>query len=153
MAINLITMALMPISQGASWYMIIKQSFYPSIFKISIFYAVWALYNRFLMGATLEMGHYSMGIMAVCSVFQKRSACMIACALVLVNFLAFAYWILLLMGPHELAAVFKHDITKTGLVWAWTFKAYFVSQISLWSFIMWKLIKEPSNRSYEPILG
>lgn len=153
MPINLITLALMPISQGASWYLIIKESLYPSIFKIAVFYAVWALYNRFFLGATLEMGHYSMGVMAVCSYFQKRPISIMACVLVLVNFLAFAYWILLAMGPRELAAVFKHDAATLGIIWAWTFKAYFLSQISLWSFILWKLYKEPSNRSYEPILG
>jgi hypothetical protein len=145
-------LALMPLSQAASWYLILKQALYPSIFKISIFYCLWALYNRFVMGATLEMGHYSMGGMAIASLVQKRTVSIIACLLVLFNFLAFSYWILWSLGVKELALLFKGTGSTIGIVWAWTFKAYFVSQIALWSHILWKLWKDP-NSPYEPILG
>ena len=151
MAISIIALALMPISQVVSWYLVLSDQrppLYTAIFRISSFYCAWAIYNRFFV-APQELGYISMGCLIVASYFEKRTWSMAAVALILVNFILPAFMIFPASAA-ELAMAVKNDDSQLGMVWAWVFKLYFVSHISLWCLVFSKLNKT-NDSSYAVI--
>jgi hypothetical protein len=140
MAISNIALALMPISQCAAWYLVCTipmPGLYTSVAEIAAFYCVWALYNRFVGGSEQELGHYSMGAAAITAYFHHRIASLIGAALVLANFLFVASIVVWKWDVNTLAEEVKHDTSSKGIFWAYTFKCYFISQILLWSYILY----------------
>lgn len=71
MAVNVYLMALMPISQAISWYMILRHPLFQSVSFIAAFYCVWALYNN-CIARSPDLGVISMGILAVTSHLRHR---------------------------------------------------------------------------------
>lgn len=145
MAVNTFTMALMPISQAASWYAVLRKPLFPSLFFIALFYCLWAVYNKYFGGSPQELGHISMGILALTAFFRHRKSTMVAVCIVLLNFLLPAYLILIAWGPHKLAIQVKDDASAKGLLWAIIFKLYFVSHIGLWIFVLMRLYHSDEN--------
>lgn len=152
MAINLWTTALMPISQLVSWYLVATSTtgsstsssmtqFYNRLGAIAGFYCAWALYNRYLGGNVRELGQYSMGVLTICSYYHKYAPTVLATCLVLFNFLAPSYFILIKWNSTELARNVKNDTSSLAITWANIFKAYFVSNIALWSYVLYKFYK------------
>ena len=158
MAINIFTMALMPISQSAAWYLVTlypyhtlnsstgtggsgAPSFYNIVSTIACFYCVWALYNRYLGGNVRELGQYTMGILTICTYYHKYIPSIIATCLVLSNFLLPSYFIVIKWNCTELARNVRNDTSSIAIVWAVIFKLYFISNILLWSFILFKFYK------------
>jgi hypothetical protein len=145
MAISTIGLSLMPISQCVAWYWVRTTpmpALYSSVSEIAAFYCAWALYNRYRAGVKLELGHFSMGVAAVTAYFQNRIAAMIGGTLVLCNFLVVAP-MLLQWDAKTLAEKFKQDTSPKGILWAYTFKCYFASQILLWSFVLYSFFTYP----------
>lgn len=159
MAINVFTMALMPISQAAAWYLVaiynggtssitgtsnidqqqqLITKFFPSICSISFFYCCWALYNKYLGGNARELGQYSMGLLAIATYLQNFIGSVVATCLVLFNFFLPAYFILIKWNAEQLARNVKNDTSSLAITWAITFKLYFISNICLWSFVLYK---------------
>jgi hypothetical protein len=144
----------MPLSQIVAWYMMVSSSsssssttttivgmttsFYHLISAIAGFYCAWALYNRYLGGNVRELGQYSMGILTICTYYQKYIPSLIATTLVLSNFVLPSYFILFKWNATELARNVKNDTSSLAITWAVVFKLYFVSNILLWSFILYK---------------
>jgi hypothetical protein len=87
-----------------------------------------------------------------------QDASILACIIVWLNFVVFAYFIVCSFGLQELALILKGTASTLGLAWAWTFKAYFVSRIAMWNNILPKLwtdnpaANSSDNGQYEPIL-
>jgi hypothetical protein len=148
--VNVVGMALMPASQAVAWYLILQKSLYPSVFKVSAFYCAWALYNKYLGGQTKELGHISMGLLALAAYAERKYPTIAATALVLANFGIPAYY-LLAWSPSELAEKVKGDTSHLAIVWARIFKAYFVSNLGLWSTVLYKLIKNNVGPSYQHV--
>lgn len=144
---NPFLMALMPLSQITSWYLMTrpkdsatstsdKASLYSPIWRLAVFYAGWAIVNR-INGNKKELGHVSMGIMALTTYFDMPKAVTAsAAALVVANFLVpvktiFVDWDI---------ATLARKMNKTTM-WAYVFRGYFVSSISLWSIVLYKIVK------------
>jgi hypothetical protein len=154
MSINPVTTALMPISQTVAWYLVSTTPATASLFQpvgaLSTFYCLWALYNKYLGGTPQELGHISMGLLALASFSEKRVAAIAATLLVLLNFAVPAYTVLS-WSAEEAAKIVKKTTSKAGIIWAYIWKAYFVSSICFWSVVLYKFIKMPSN--YTPVAG
>ena len=140
----------MPTSQVAAWFAVLRCPLYPSVFYTALFYCLWALYNKYLGGVDQELGHYTMGLLALASFFHHRKSSMAATCLVLLNFIVPSYFILYKWDLTELAATVKNDTSEKAIVWAVVFKAYFVSQIALWSVVFYKLLGYHEN-SYQRV--
>lgn len=160
MAINLFTMALMPISQSVAWYLVVTGSatvstaslhtFYSVIRFIAGFYCAWALYNRYLGGNVRELGQYSMGILTICTHYHQYVPSVVATGLVLSNFLLPSYFILVKWNATELARNVKNDTSRVAVAWAVVFKVYFISNLCLWSYVFYKFYtyRESSSSEY-----
>jgi hypothetical protein len=139
--INPFTTALMPLSQTVAWYLVLTPSYdlFQSVSGISAFYCAWALFKRFIQGESKELGHISMGLLAVASFMEKKNFSIAATGLVLANFALPAYFIFS-WSAEELAKKIKKTITQEGIIWAWIFKTYFVSCICFWGFVLYQFI-------------
>lgn len=178
MAISILATALMPLSQCIAWYMVAFDTprttrtpptyttllessssppsarlihFYQVVCGIASFYCLWALYNRYLGGAVQELGHFSMGSVAVATYFQHLIASMMASTLVILNFLLPSYFILWHWNAATLAETVKGNTSTLGIAWAYVFKMYFVSQILLWSTILYKFLRHRHDHPSVPI--
>jgi hypothetical protein len=138
MSVNPIATTLMPLSQAVSWYLVLNQPLLPSLSKISTFYCAWALYKKIAQGDQKELGHISMGILAVTSYSGKRYASLAGTVLVLANFLLPAYYVFS-WSVEKVAEKLKKDVTNKTIKWAYIFKAYFVSNLALWGMVCYKL--------------
>lgn len=143
---TLVGAIVMPASQAISWYLILKTSnnnLYRSVCLVSVFYGVWALYNRYWAGLAQELGQYSMGTLAVASYCQSRTASLVGASLVLINYALPAYFVLIQWSARTLAETIKND--ETAIVWACVFKLYFVSNLLLWPVVINKLYHATSH--------
>lgn len=160
-------MLLMPISNGVSWYLIYKQSprgdqaygLLQNVWKIALFYMVWALYNKYLNGRPQELGHISTGLLALTAYLQKKYMAMGACALVILNF-AVVVPMILSKGPGGMAKLIYNEKTALSMVWAYIFTAYILSNVVLWSYVLYQLYQEvvvptqggtSGGNSYNPV--
>jgi hypothetical protein len=148
MLINPLITALMPVSQTVAWYLVLTPSYdlFKSVSGISAFYCAWALFKRYIQGVSQELGHFSMGLLAVASFMEKKNFSIGATGLVLANFAVPAYFIFS-WSAEKLAKNVKKTTTQEGIIWAWIFKAYFVSSICFWGYVLYRFIKMPSNYS------
>jgi hypothetical protein len=151
--INPLITALMPVSQTVAWYLVLTPSYglFKSVSGISAFYCAWALFKRFIQGESKELGHISMGLLAVASFMQKKNFSIAATGLVLANFALPAYFVFS-WSAQELAQKIKKTTSEEGIIWAWIFKVYFVSSICFWSFVLYRFIKMPSD-AYSSVQG
>lgn len=150
MAVSLITTTLMPVSQAVAWFLVFEQELYSSIFKVSLFYCLWALYNKYLGGLPQELGHISMGFLALSAYYRNRTSSMIACGLVFFNFAAPAILIVVAWSPEKLAEKVKKDTSSAGIMWAYIFKLYFVSNMALWGNVLYKLYTTNDGATSSP---
>jgi hypothetical protein len=179
MTISILAVALMPLSQCVAWYLVGFDTpgagrysatyttlldsaawspsvrlihFYRVVCGIASFYCLWALYNRYLGGAVQELGHFTMGSVALATYFNHWTASMVTSTLVLLNFLLPSYFILWKWNAATLAETVKEDSSSLGIIWACTFKLYFVSQILLWSTILYKFHQHKHGSSSAPMV-
>jgi hypothetical protein len=141
---NPVTTALMPISQALAWFFVLSPRFslYKSVTEIASFYCAWALYKRFVLGDSMEFGYITMGLLALMSHMENKKLSMAATALVLANFGAFAYSIFTL-SAHDLAKAAQGSTSQDAIIWAYVFKAYFLSSMCFWSTVLFKFYKYP----------
>ena len=137
-SVSLIAMMLMPLSQAAAWYAVLvpspRQPLFATVLQTSAFYCAWALWKN-IVERQEDLGSVSMGCLAVASYLQHRWLSLAATALVLLNFLAPAYFVLW-SSPRTLALMVKESDGSLAMTWAYIFKAYFVSSFSfgVWCF-------------------
>lgn len=145
--IDPIRTSLMPLSQLLSWYWVIQNQYdvsglYLRVMYIAIFYCLWALFNVVVQRQG-DLGVFTMGVTAVVCYYHyynklNSSLILYAVALVWLNFVLPSYLILYAWDAKKLAKMLKNNITSTGITWAYIFKAYFISNIILWSFIFYR---------------
>lgn len=124
---------------------------YRAVFPISTFYCLWALYNNVVRHEP-DLGLYTMGILAIGSYLEKRWLSIIGNALVWLNFIVPSYYILGMWDAAETAEHLKNDTSQTGVVWAYIFKAFFLSSIILWSFTLYRFaLKSKQTNPYTPV--
>jgi hypothetical protein len=146
--VKIIPMLLMPVSNGVSWY-IMHQSprgdqayaLLQNVWKIALFYMVWALYNKYLNGRPQELGHISTGILALTAYLQKKYLAMGACGLVILNF-AVVIPVIIDKGPAGMAKLIYKEKTALSMTWAYIFSAYILSNVVLWSYVMYRLYQD-----------
>jgi len=152
-AVSPVATALMPISQAAAWFFLTRSgddvaAVYGTVSKAAAFYCAWALFKKFIEGEARELGHISMGTLAIASSgvfgpYYSKLASIGGCALVLLNFGLPAYYILIKWNASKLAQVVKNDTSATGVLWAYIFKIYYVSSMIFWSVALYKIWKLP----------
>jgi hypothetical protein len=150
----LIRTTLMPLSQAVAWYMILRQRpLLAQVWKIAAFYCVWALYNKYLGGIPQELGHVSMGLLALAAYFNHRKASIAATALVLINYLA-ALGIIASLTAHDMSTKMKKRDDWLGITWAHTFQLYVLSNLALWTLVLVELVQQPSDsNTYSVVNG
>mmetsp|Transcript_20179 Transcript_20179/g.32531 ORF Transcript_20179/g.32531 Transcript_20179/m.32531 type:complete len:184 (+) Transcript_20179:103-654(+) len=150
--VKIIPWILMPVSNAASWYLVVVstnsahggvgdpsiKTLLQSVWKIAIFYMLWALYNKYLGGRPQELGHVSFGLLALTSYLEKRYLAMGACGLVVLNF-AVVIPLVVSKGPAGLAKIIWKDTSPMSLAWAYTFTFYILSNVALWSYVLYTL--------------
>lgn len=144
-----LTSSLMILSQISAWYAVVQSdharnptsALYNTLGVATAFYCAWALYKVLLEGNERELGQYSMGLAALGNLCHSKHAALAGLALVIVNYVL-AIVLLIGMSAVNLSELVKHTDSTTGIVWAWIFKAYLLSNLAFWSFSfhkVWKL--------------
>ena len=149
MPVNIIALALMPVSQVVAWLLVLKKELFDSVWKISTFYCLWAVYNRVFV-APQELGYISMGFLAVAAYFRNKHASLAGTGLVIANFLIPAM-IIFGSSAAELAKLVKDTDSELGILWAYVFKLYFVSNLLLWSWVFCKFWKYRPGTYYRTV--
>jgi len=147
MAVNVFTMALMPISQAICWICTLKamsSNIYPLLRNMAAFYCLWALYNRFFV-TPKELGQITTGFLAVSAHLRSLRLTRIGLGLVIINYIV-PVAAVGLMSARDLAQLMKHDTETIDIVWAHLIKLYFVSNIVLWSYALRKLPQKEQPR-------
>ena len=158
--VSFVGLGLMIASNVAAWKMVSRtssstDSLRSAVWKISLFYALWALFNRYVLGRTGELGYVSFGLLAInCklahdylpplltlgsnSISNPAQKLEIAsCILVVLNFAASIPMIVAAGGPVGFAHRVWEDASpssKLAALWGYTFAAYAGSNIALWSY-------------------
>jgi hypothetical protein len=144
---------LMPASQAVAWHMILRQRpLLAQVWKISLFYCLWALWNRYGTGAQ-ELGHFSMGLLTLAAYYNHRRAAIAATTLVLLNFLV-ALGIVVTWTTHDIAAKMKKRDDGLAMTWAHMFQLYVLSNLALWTMVLVELVQQtPAADSYSAVLS
>ena len=142
MTVNLIAMALMPISHGAAWYLVVQNQdnpsrFYQSVAAIAAFYCAWALYKIFGQGDKKEKGYLSMGFLMTTSLLFNDFpyGVMGATVLVILNFAAILPFFAN-RGVSGIVKIVHKEVNPLTLTWGYIFLAYIVFNIVLWSYVL-----------------
>jgi hypothetical protein len=169
--VKIIPMLLMPISNIISWYFILNfsnnfNSLLSIVWKITLFYTLWALYNKYFGGKPQELGHISLGLLTLTclliinstgnnqffsSFFNTSSnknkipflLLLFSCGLVVLNFAIVIPLIISMKGPTQFASkVFKekdrNNISIPTRVWGYIFTVYIISNVILWSYVFYQ---------------
>ena len=157
MALSLLFwMALMVVSQIVSWVYVAKCSLeagdlYRAVGQLSLFYVAWALYKKIFLADKHELGQISFGLMALAAYTERKSFAMAANVLLLANFVL-AVVIIISFDAETLAQMVKHDDSPLGVAWAFTFDAYVVSSLALWSYVLYRFYQLPQPQTaYTPL--
>lgn len=159
--VNVIGFLLMVASNAISWLMVAASSsaslsvLRSAVWKISLFYTLWALYNRFPGGQDKELGYISMGLLTLSclatqyggnhhSSLATKAPLLVSCGLVLANFAVVVPMIVKAKGPAGFAKkVYFGDTSTMAVVWGYTFTAYILSNIAMWSFVGYRFYQLP----------
>ena len=159
--VSIVGIALMAVSNAVSWYLIVEESSYLSglssaVWKIALFYTLWALFNRYLAGRTKELGHFSFGPLFLLSLDMAKDGLLsgtkipllIACGLVVLNFAVVLPLIASVGTPGDFAKkMFKSD-EPLVVLWGYAFCAYILSNVALWCYC-WYLFQTLSLNTTE----
>mmetsp|Transcript_19182 Transcript_19182/g.47749 ORF Transcript_19182/g.47749 Transcript_19182/m.47749 type:complete len:192 (+) Transcript_19182:78-653(+) len=157
----LIGMLLMAASNGVAWKFVSKaprmslSKLRSYVWKIALFYTLWALYNRYLGGRPAELGHVSFGILLLaclgtahfCNDNTKqaftRIPLVLSCVLVDFNY-GVVLPTIIKSGPTGIAKLVWEDANPFLVnVWGFVFSAYIVSSVVLWAYCGYKFSKLP----------
>jgi len=161
--VSIVGLVLMVVSNAVSWYMVTVaiatatatatdgggdlSVLRSSVWKISLFYTLWALYNRYLGGKSQELGHVSMGLLTLTCFFNVLATTiplMLSCGLVVLNFAVVIPMIISMKGPSKFAKkVWKGDTSTLAVIWGYTFTAYILSNIVMWSYVLFQFYQLP----------
>ena len=140
--VNIVGISLMVISNAVSWLTVVKSSgsveeLRSEVWKIALFYASWALYNRFTT-VPRELGHVSFGTLLGMSLANLgRIPLVLANLLVTLNFAGVIPMIIKAGGPFSFALKARKKKNKNVsdamlALWGYVFTAYIFSNTVLW---------------------
>ena len=160
--VSIIGMVLMAVSNAVSWYLVLEQSSSSLselrlvVWKIALFYTLWALYNRYLAGRKKELGHYSFSLFSAACLespadpFRSTKIPLIlACGLVIINFAGVLPLMATMGGIQTFAKKIQRNDSKLVVVWGYIFAAYIASNTALWSYCCYLFFKFPLEASAE----
>ncbi len=144
----------MVVSNAVAWHEILSRSssslseLRMVTWKIALFYALWALYNRYLAGTKQELGHYSFGLLTAASLenpvdSMTKIPLLLSCGLVLVNFAGVFPIISSMGGIKSFAKKVHRNDSIMAIVWGYVFTTYIVSNTILWSYCCYLFYKMP----------
>lgn len=145
-------MALMVASNAVAWHEILAQSSLSDlrsvVCKIALFYTLWALYNKYLVGRK-ELGHYSFGLLTAACLenpldsMNTKIALFLSGGLVLINFAGVLPLMSSMGGVKSFAKKIHRSDSKIVIVWGYIFAAYIVSNTALWLYCCYLFYKMP----------
>jgi hypothetical protein len=163
MANPIVGILLMAASNAVSWHVVWAAAHKSSsasvaglrsvVWKVALFYMLWALYNKYLGGRPQELGHVSFGLLVASCLgtarFQPawtRIPLVASCLLVLLNFAVVLPFIAKMGGIRAMAKKIKRDPGVSPAManfWGYSFVAYLVSNVVLWSYCIYLFSKLP----------
>jgi hypothetical protein len=80
-------MIAMSLSQAAAWWLVLQhdKSLFEVTSQIAAFNCFWAFCNRYIAGRIEEHGHWSMAVLALISLTERRNYAFLATCIVLLN--------------------------------------------------------------------
>lgn len=158
--VSIIGMVLMAVSNAVSWHLVLEQSssslseLRSVVWKIALFYTLWALYNRYLAGRNKELGHYSFSLFTAACLespadpFSDRKIPLIlTCGMVIINFAGVLPLMASMGGIRTFAKKMHRSDSKIVIVWGYIFAAYIASNTALWSYCCYLFFKYPLEAS------
>lgn len=158
--VNVIGMILMGVSNAVSWHLILKESssslsqLRSVVWKIALFYTLWALYNRYLARRKAELGHHSFALFTAACIenpldsFHTKIPLLLTCGLILINFAGVFPLMAYLGGIQKFAKkAHRKDTSKMVVVWGYTYAVYVASNVALWSYCFYLFLNYPLEAS------
>ena len=146
--VNPFGVGLMSLSQVVSWYLVLNQGsdqqLFDSLSKIAAFYCGWALAHKYLGGNAGELGHVSMGLLAMSASLKSRIGSLVGVGIVLAS-----YCVAFLIGSTKVLAVAAKTerMELIVIVWVCLFLTYVVSNLCLWSIVLYKFTNSINDKS------
>jgi len=159
--VNIVGLVLMIVSNAVSWHMVLVSSksgesssslsssalLRSAVWKIALFYCLWALVNRYLAGRTQELGHISMGLLTIACLatdhwkLSTKIPIVASTCLVVLNFAVVIPMIVAAGGPVGFAKkVLAGDASVLAMVWGYTFTVYMLSSVVLFSYVLYQFV-------------
>ncbi len=153
----------MGVSNAVSWHLVLKESsssliqLRTVVWKIALFYTLWALYNRYLARKKAERGHYSFSLFTAACIenpldsFQTKIPLLLTCGLVLINFAVVLPLMASMGGVEKFAKKVHRKAHKKDsmlvVVWGYTSAVYIASNTALWSYCFYLILNYPLEAS------
>jgi hypothetical protein len=136
---------LLPASQVASFWILLFSSpsvtytstprdhLYRGLALASAFYAGWTVYKKLFQGDKSDLGHITMGFLCAMSLLKRPKLTAVATTIVLLHY-GLALYLVFVQFPSAqgLAKAVKKSTSTAAVFWAWTLRAYVVSNLILW---------------------
>ena len=136
---------LLPASQVASFWILLFSSpsvthtsntrdhLYRGLALTSAFYAGWTIYKKLFQGDKSDLGHITMGFLCAMSLLKRPKLTAVATTIVLLHY-CLALYLVFVQFPSakSLAKAVKKSTSHAAIFWAWTLRAYVVSNLVLW---------------------
>jgi hypothetical protein len=136
---------LLPASQVASFWILLFSSpsltrtstpqdhLYRGLAMVSAFYAGWTVYKKLFQGDKSDLGHITMGFLCAMSLLKRPKLTAVATFVVLLHYFLAIYLVFVQFPTaRALAQAVKKSTSTVAVFWAWTLRAYMVSNAVLW---------------------
>lgn len=163
--VSIIGMTLMAVTNAVAWHEILAQSssslseLRSVVWKIALFYTLWALYNRYLAGRKQELGHFSFALLT-CACLESpldslntKIPLLFTSALVMINFAGVLPLMSKIGGIKSFAKKVHRSDSKMVIVWGYVFASYIASNTALWSYCCYLFYKYPLEGAIESASG
>ena len=138
-------LVLLPASQVASYWILLfsapsatssatpREHLYKGLALASAFYAGWTVYKKLFQGDKSDLGHITMGFLCAMSLLRRPKLTAAATLVVMLHY-GLALYLVFVQFPSaaSLAKAVKKSTSTAALFWAWTLRAYVVSNVVLW---------------------
>jgi hypothetical protein len=138
-------LVLLPASQVASFWILLfsppsltrsvtqPQHLYRGLALVSAFYASWTIYKKLFQGDKSDLGHVTMGLLCAMSLLRRPKLTATATVIVFLHYTLALYLVFVqFSSASALAKAVKKSTSTAAIVWAWTLRAYVVSNLVLW---------------------
>jgi hypothetical protein len=136
---------LLPASQVASFWILLlsrpalthsstpQQHLYRGLALVSAFFASWTVFKKLFQGDKSDLGHVTMGFLCAMSLWRRPKLTATATIVVFLHYTLALYLVFVqFSSASALAKAVKKSTSTAAIVWAWTLRAYVVSNLVLW---------------------